>query len=56
MASEVKKMIEDLDYIIDKAKAKIENGYDPVPVETIRSATFTKATVIEIMNRVKEDS
>ena len=55
MDTTTKKMVEDLDYIIKKAKGNIDNGYESVPAETIRSATFTKATVLEMMAKIKNE-
>ena len=55
----VTKMIEDLDYIIKTARSSIESK-DPqsfetlaATLETIRNATFTKATILQMVNNMK---
>ena len=57
----VKKMIGDLDYVIEQAKKVVEaNNADTTNststmLEAIRNATFTKASVIQAMDKLENN-
>jgi len=54
MDATTKQMIEDLDCVIKVAKGATKDIYDSRATETVRSATFTKATIIEMMSKLDD--